>query len=121
MARTALIVDDSVSIRQMVAFTLKEAGFDVLEGANGADALEKLAGRRVDLIITDVNMPVMDGITFVRQARSRTETKYTPILILTTESQAQSKQAGKAAGATGWIVKPFHPGRLLETVAKVLP
>jgi len=121
MPRTALIVDDSTSIRQMVAYTLREAGFDVLEGSNGSDALAKLENRRVELIITDLNMPVMDGLTFIRQVRGRPENKYTPVLMLTTESQAEKKQQGKAAGATGWIVKPFHPGKLLEVIARVLP
>jgi two-component system chemotaxis response regulator CheY len=121
MARTALIVDDSASIREMVAFTLREAGFDVLVGIHGADALQKLGDQRADIIITDLNMPVMDGITFIRQLRSRANSKYTPVLMLTTESQLEKKQQGKAAGATGWIVKPFHPGKLLEVIAKVLP
>lgn len=121
MARTALIVDDSASIRQMVAYTLTQAGFTVTEAVNGQDALEKLEGRKVDLIITDLNMPVMDGITFIRQTRSRTATKYTPVLMLTTESQEAKKQEGKAAGATGWIVKPFHPTKLLDVLPKVLP
>jgi two-component system, chemotaxis family, chemotaxis protein CheY len=122
MGRTALIVDDSPTIRQMVGFTLQEAGFKVLEGGNGAEGLEKLAaGERVDLIITDLNMPVMDGIAFIRQVRARPASKYTPVLMLTTESQAEKKQQGKAAGATGWIVKPFHPGKLLDVVGKVLP
>ena len=121
MPRTALIVDDSASIREMVAYTLRQAGFEVLEGVHGADALVKLDGRKADLIITDLNMPVMDGITFIRNVRGRAATKYTPVLMLTTESQAEKKQQGKAAGATGWIVKPFHPGKLLEVIAKVLP
>ncbi len=121
MARRALVVDDSISIRQMVSFTLAEAGFTVIEGCDGADALRKLESQAVELIITDLNMPVMDGLTFVRRARSRSETRYTPILILTTESRPQSRQEAKAAGATGWIVKPFHPGKLMEVVARVLP
>ena len=121
MPRTALIVDDSASIREMVAYTLREAGFTVLEGIHGADALEKLGDRGADLVITDLNMPVMDGITFIRQLRSRQANRYTPVLMLTTESQAEKKQQGKAAGATGWIVKPFHPAKLLDVIAKVLP
>ena len=121
MGRTALVVDDSISIRQMVSFTLSEAGFTVLEGGNGQEALDALEGRRVDLIITDLNMPVMDGLTFIRQVRSRPATKFVPVLMLTTESQASKKQEGKAAGATGWIVKPFHPVKLLEVIGKVLP
>jgi len=121
MPRTVLIVDDSASIREMVAYTLREAGFAVIEGIHGADALQKLGDRRADLIITDLNMPVMDGLTFIRHLRSRAISKYTPVLMLTTESQLEKKQQGKAAGATGWIVKPFHPGKLLEVIARVLP
>src|SRR3954470_7361949 len=121
MARTALIVDDSSSIRQMVAYTLQQAGFAVLEGSNGQDGLQKLEKNRVEIIITDLNMPIMDGITFITQLRRLPGTKYTPVLMLTTESQREKKQEGKAAGATGWIVKPFHPGKLLDVIAKVLP
>ena len=120
MGRTALVVDDSAPIREMVAYTLREAGFSVIEAINGQDALQKLGDRRADLVITDLNMPMMDGITLIRHLRNRATTKYTPVLMLTTESQAEKKQEGKSAGATGWIVKPFHPGRLLEVVAKVL-
>lgn len=119
--KTALVVDDSISIRQMVAFTLKEAGFSVIEAANGKDACTKLDASRVDLIITDLNMPVMDGITFIREARTRANTRFTPILMLTTESQASKKQEGKAAGASGWIVKPFHPGKLIDVIRRVIP
>jgi two-component system chemotaxis response regulator CheY len=108
-------------VRQMVSFTLKEAGFDVLEAENGQDALSKLGGQSVDLIVTDLNMPVMDGITFIGSARALPATKYVPILMLTTESQPEMKQRGKAAGATGWIVKPFDPPRLLGVISKVLP
>lgn len=121
MAKSVLVVDDSASIRQLVAFTLKEAGFDVVEGSNGQEALDQLEKSKVDLIITDLNMPVMDGITFIRNVRARPANKYTPVLLLTTESQAEKKQEGKAAGATGWLVKPFHPGKLMDTIAKVLP
>lgn len=119
--KTALIVDDSTSIRQMVAFTLTEAGFLVIEAGNGQDAANKVAGRKVDIVITDLNMPVMDGIGLIRTLRATTENRFTPILMLTTESQAAKKLEGKAAGATGWIVKPFHPTRLLEVIAKVVP
>ncbi len=121
MGRTALIVDDSASVRQMVAFTLQQAGFSVLEGCNGADALQKLGDQRVELVITDLNMPVMDGIAFIIELRSRRATRFTPVLMLTTESQTEKKLQGKAAGATGWIVKPFHPAKLLDVIAKVLP
>lgn len=121
MTRTALIVDDSSSVRQMVGYTLRQAGFAVLEGQNGADALEKLGDQRVNLIITDLNMPVMDGIEFIRQLRAKPNGRYTPVLMLTTESQVEKKQQGKSAGATGWIIKPFHPEKLLEVIGKVVP
>jgi two-component system chemotaxis response regulator CheY len=121
MPKTGLIVDDSTSLRQMVAYTLSQAGFSVLEAGNGEEGLKVLDGKRVDLIITDLNMPVMDGITFIRALRGRTATRFTPVLMLTTESQATKKAEGKSAGATGWIVKPFHPDRLLEIIRKVLP
>lgn len=121
MPRTALIVDDSTSMRQMVAFTLRRGGFDVIEGENGQDGLDKLKGKRVEIIITDLNMPVMDGMAFIQNVRSWPEFKFTPVLMLTTESQAAKKDQGKAAGATGWIVKPFDPDKLLAAVAKVLP
>jgi len=121
VARTILIVDDSASMRQVVAFTLRQAGFAVLEGANGQEALHQLGSQRVDLIVTDLNMPVMDGITLIRNVRGKPNTRAIPVLMLTTESQDAKKQEGKAAGATGWIVKPFHPEKLLQTIARVLP
>jgi two-component system chemotaxis response regulator CheY len=120
VAKTALIVDDSTSMRQMVSFTMKEAGFDVLEGINGQDALKRVEGRRVDVVVTDLNMPVMDGITLIRQLRSNPLYKFTPILMLTTESQDSKKQEGRAAGATGWVIKPFNPQQLLGVIAKVV-
>ena len=120
MSKTALVVDDSTSIRQMVAFTLKQAGFDVIEGMHGEDALTNVNGKSVDLVITDLNMPVMDGMTLIRNLREKPQFKFTPILMLTTESQETRKQEGKAAGATGWIVKPFEPEKLLQVVAKVV-
>lgn len=121
MARKVLIVDDSVLVRQMVSFTLKEAGFEVVEAENGQDALNKLGCHAVDLIVTDLNMPVMDGIAFIGSARTLAVAKYVPILMLTTESQPEMKLKGKAAGATGWIVKPFDPPKLLSVIARVLP
>lgn len=121
MPKTALIVDDSTSLRQMVAFTMKEAGFDVVEGENGQEALDRSDGKNFDLVITDLNMPVMDGITLIRKLRERPNFKFTPILMLTTESQDAKKQEGKAAGATGWIVKPFNPEQMLQVVARVVP
>ena len=105
----------------MVSFTLREAKFEVMEAENGQDALHKLDGQKLDLIITDLNMPIMDGTTFIRKARALPATRYVPILLLTTESQAEKKQEAKAAGATGWIVKPFDPPKLLSVIAKVLP
>lgn len=120
MGKAVLVVDDSTSMRQMVAFTMKEAGFDVIEGSNGQDALSRVEGRSVNLVITDLNMPVMDGMTLIRQLRSKAEFKFTPILMLTTESQQEKKLEGKAAGATGWIVKPFNPEQLLQVVGKVV-
>lgn len=115
-----LAVDDSASMRQMVSFTLKGAGYQVTEAADGQEALDKAKSQQFDLVITDVNMPVMDGITFIRNLRTEASYKYTPMLMLTTESAADKKAEGKAAGATGWIVKPFNPDQLLNTVKKVL-
>ncbi len=119
--KKVLIVDDSISMRQMVGFTLREGGFEVIEAEHGQDALDKLKGTSVDLVITDLNMPVMDGITLIQNLRKQPAMKTKPILMLTTEGLAAKKDAGKAAGATGWIVKPFDPEKLLQTVAKVLP
>jgi two-component system chemotaxis response regulator CheY len=119
--RKVLIVDDSVSMRQMVGFTLRQGGFDVVEAGHGQEAIDKLKGTSVDLVITDLNMPVMDGITLIRKLRADAGTKSKPILMLTTEGLAAKKEEGKAAGATGWIVKPFDPEKLLATLARVLP
>lgn len=115
-----LAVDDSSSMRQMVSFTLKGAGYQVTEAADGQEALNKAKAQQFDLIITDVNMPVMDGITFIRHLRGEANYRFTPMLMLTTESAADKKAEGKAAGATGWIVKPFNPDQLLNTIKKVL-
>jgi len=115
-----LAVDDSASMRQMVSFTLKGAGHQVTEAADGQEALNKAKSQQFDLIITDVNMPVMDGITFIKNLRGEAKYKFTPMLMLTTESAADKKSEGRAAGATGWIVKPFNPDQLLNTVNKVL-
>ncbi len=119
--RKVLIVDDAVSMRQMVSFTLKQGGYEVVEAEHGQDALNKLARGPVDLILTDLNMPVMDGITLIQNVRRMPSMKSKPILMLTTEGLAAKKEQGKAAGATGWIVKPFDPEKLLQTLAKVLP
>lgn len=115
-----LAVDDSASLRKMVAFTLRSSGYEVVEAVDGVDALEKLRERSVDLVLTDQNMPRMDGLTLVRELRAWPPFARTPILILTTESTDEMKQAGRAAGATGWLVKPFDPTRLLEVISKVL-
>lgn len=115
-----LAVDDSASMRQMVSFTLKSAGYHVVEAVDGQDAYEKSAQARFDLVLTDQNMPRLDGIGLTRRLRETTQFKTTPILILTTESSDQMKQAGRAAGATGWLVKPFDPARLIEVIQKVI-
>jgi two-component system chemotaxis response regulator CheY len=115
-----LAVDDSASMRQMVSFTLKGAGFSVVEAVDGVDALNKAKAQKFDCVVTDVNMPNKDGITLIKDLRALPDYKFIPILMLTTESSMDKKQAGKAAGATGWIVKPFNPDQLLKTIKKVL-
>lgn len=120
MAKTILAVDDSASIRQMVAFTLKGAGYNVLEAVDGEDGLTKLNGNVVDMVLTDLNMPKLDGFGFITKIRANPKYKFIPVIMLTTESQAEKKQAGKSVGATGWIVKPFKPEQLLDVVKKVL-
>jgi len=122
MAKTILIVDDSASVRQVVGIALRGAGYDVIEGRDGADALTKLDGRKVHLIISDVNMPNMDGITFLKQVKAMASYRFTPVIMLTTESQEEKKREGQQAGAKAWMVKPFQPTQLLGAVAKlVLP
>jgi two-component system chemotaxis response regulator CheY len=118
MSKTFLIVDDSASMRQLIAFTIKDAGYDVLLAENGTDALEKLSRVKIDVVITDLNMPEMDGITFIRELRGKADYKFVPIIMLTTESQDAKKQEGRAAGASGWIVKPFSPSQLMAVVNK---
>ncbi len=115
-----LAVDDSASMRQMVSFTLKGAGHDVIEASDGVEALGMAQKGPVDLVISDVNMPNMDGITLIGELRKLASYKFIPILMLTTESSMDKKTQGKAAGATGWIVKPFNPDQLLATIKKVL-
>ena len=115
-----LAVDDSASMRQMVAFTLKSAGYDVVEAFDGEDAIEKARSRDFQLVLTDQNMPRLDGIGLTKRLRENPKFKATPILILTTESSDQMKQSGRAAGATGWLVKPFDPAKLIEVVGKVI-
>ncbi len=120
MAKVIMTADDSASIRQMVEFTLKQAGYEIVQAVDGQDALNKLKSTTVDMLITDLNMPNMDGIQLIREVRKLPAYKFVPIVLLTTESQASKKQEGKAAGATGWIVKPFKPPQLVAVVKKVL-
>ncbi len=120
MSKVILAVDDSMSIRQMVAFTLKGAGYEVVEAVDGRDGLDKAKGKNVQLVLTDQNMPEMDGLTLIKSLRELPSYKSVPILMLTTESSDAMKAKGKAAGATGWLVKPFDPERLLEVVKKVI-
>ena len=121
MAKTVLTVDDSASIRQMVAFTLKSAGYTVIEAVDGQDGLDKAkANATINLVLTDQNMPRMDGLTLIKTLRGLPQYRATPILMLTTESSDAMKTQGKAAGATGWLVKPFDPQKLLEIVKKVI-
>jgi two-component system chemotaxis response regulator CheY len=120
MAKTVLSVDDSGSIRQMVSFTLKSAGYTVIEAVDGQDGLDKAKQKTVDLVLTDQNMPRMDGLTLIKSLRAMPAYRSVPILMLTTESGDAMKSQGKAAGATGWIVKPFDPQKLLEVVKKVI-
>ncbi|WP_137894062.1 response regulator [Ramlibacter sp. 2FC] len=116
-----LAVDDSVSARQLLSHTLTLAGYGVTEAVDGRDAVDKALQRGFDLVVTDQNMPHMDGLDLTRRLREIPAFRHTPILILTTESSEQMKQAGRAAGATGWLVKPFHPARLIELIQKVIP
>jgi len=120
MGKLVLTVDDSASIRQMVAFTLKSAGYEVIEAVDGEDGVNKAKMKSADLILTDQNMPKMDGLTLIKTLRAMPQYRTTPILMLTTESSDAMKAQGKAAGATGWLVKPFDPQKLLEVVKKVI-
>lgn len=120
MSKTILAVDDSASIRQMVSFTLHQAGHTVVEAVDGQDALAKLRQHPADLIVTDLNMPNMDGIELIRQVRAQPTGRFTPIILLTTESQPAKKLEARAAGATGWIVKPFTPEQLVAVIAKLI-
>jgi len=122
MAKNILIVDDSASVRQVLNITLKSAGYDVIEAKDGQDGLSKLTGQKVHLIVSDVNMPNMDGISFVKAVKQLPNYKFTPIIMLTTESQEERKREGQAAGAKAWIVKPFKPEQMLAALEKlVLP
>ena len=119
MPKTILTADDSISVRQVVSFALKDAGYDTVEAVDGRDALRKLSGN-IHLVITDLNMPNMDGLELIKQIRAGSANRYVPIIVLTTESQPAKKQAAKSAGATGWIVKPFRPEQLIAVVRRVL-
>ena len=118
MSKTVLIVDDSASMRQLVSFALKDAGYEVIDAVNGRDALGKLNGTKIEMVLTDLNMPEMDGIEFIKQFRNSSGYRFTPVVMLTTESQESKKQEGKQAGASGWIVKPFTPEQLIDVVKK---
>ena len=119
MAKTIMIVDDSASMRRVVGIALKGAGYEVLEGVDGKDALAKLTGQKVHLIISDVNMPVMDGITFLKNVKQMPAYKFTPVIMLTTESEESKKREGQSAGARAWVVKPFQPERLVDAVQRL--
>jgi two-component system chemotaxis response regulator CheY len=120
MPKLIMTADDSASVRQMVSFTLKQNGYDVVEAVDGKDALTKLGTQKVDMLITDLNMPNLDGLGLIRGVRAGSLNKFIPIVMLTTESQEAKKGEGKAAGATGWIVKPFKPEQLIAVIKKVL-
>lgn len=120
MAKTVMIVDDSVAVRQVVGIALKGAGYDVLEASDGKDALSKLKGQKIHLIISDVNMPNMNGIEFVKASKQLPAYKFTPVIMLTTESGENMKAQGQSAGAKAWVVKPFQPPQLLNAVSKLI-
>ncbi len=120
MGKTVLAIDDSASIRQMVSFTLKSSGYDVIEAVDGMDGLDKAKASNVSLVLTDQNMPRMDGLTLIKSLRGMPQYRATPILMLTTESSDAMKAQGRTAGATGWLVKPFDPQKLVEVVKKVI-
>ncbi|MEQ1789257.1 MAG: response regulator [Rickettsiales bacterium] len=121
MAKKILAVDDSKSMREMVSFTLKSAGYEVVEAEDGKAALAAIIGIKMDAVITDLNMPNMNGFELIRSLRADPVYKFTPILMLTTEGDATKKEEGKSSGATGWIVKPFNPDKLIEVIKKVCP
>jgi len=120
MAKTIMVVDDSASFRSVVGIALKGAGYEVIEACDGRDALAKLDGKKIHLIVSDVNMPNMDGITLVSEIKKQPNYRFTPILMLTTESQPEKKEAARAAGAKAWLVKPFQPPLLLDAVSKLI-
>jgi two-component system chemotaxis response regulator CheY len=120
MERTILIAEDSASMRQLISFTLKGAGFNVIESEDGRDAIDKINGQKVDMVISDLNMPNVNGIELLKQLRADPTFKFTPVVMLTTESQASLVVEAKMAGVSGWIIKPFDPGKLIDTVKKFL-
>ena len=120
MSKTILVVDDSSSMRQVVSMALKSSGYEVVQACDGQDALSKLAGQKVHLVISDVNMPNMDGITFVKEMKKLPAYKFVPVIMLTTEGRDEVKKAGQAAGAKAWVVKPFQSQQLLAAVSKLL-
>jgi two-component system, chemotaxis family, chemotaxis protein CheY len=120
MGKTVMIVDDSASLRQVVSIALKGAGYDILEACDGKDALAKLSGQKIHLVVSDVNMPNMDGLSFVKAMKQKPEYKFTPVIMLTTEAGEAKKQEGQAAGAKAWMVKPFQPAQMLAAVSKLI-
>jgi two-component system chemotaxis response regulator CheY len=118
MAKSILIVDDAAVVRHVVSLALKKSGYDVVQAVNGKDALEKLRGSKVDMVVTDLNMPLMDGLELIRQMRKTEQYRFMPILMLTTVSQEEKRQEGLRAGASAWVIKPFHSTQLLEAVRK---
>ncbi|MFN4236797.1 MAG: response regulator [Vogesella sp.] len=120
MAKTILIVDDSASLRQVVKIALMDAGYEVIEAGNGQEGLQRLDGRKIHLIVSDVNMPIMDGITFLKNVKQHPSYKFTPVIMLTTETSDDKKKAGQEAGAKAWVVKPFQPPILLAAISKLI-
>lgn len=120
MSKTIMVVDDSASIRQVVGIALRGAGYQVIEACDGKDALSKLTGDKIHLVISDVNMPNMDGITFVKELKKNPRYKFTPVIMLTTEAGRDKMEEGKAAGAKAWVVKPFQPPQMLDAVSKLI-
>lgn len=120
MAKTIMIVDDSASMRQVISIALKDAGYDLIEASDGKDALKKLDGTKINLIISDINMPNMDGIAFVKEVKQHPKYKFTPIMMLTTEINQAKKDAAREAGAKAWVTKPFLTKTLLEAVSKLI-
>lgn len=120
MGKLIMIVDDSASLRQVVKITLEKLGYDIIEAKDGQEAVDKAKGKKINLVITDLNMPVMDGITFIKELKKLSEHKFTPVMMLTTESQQAKMMEGKAAGAKAWLVKPFKPEQMLVALEKLI-